>query len=88
MYASRTTPTIGIHFPVAGQPAQPVVHVAAIGSILRDALYPARAPRSRRQKPETLRALNERILRDLGMSRSESDKASTQTAMLRAFYGL
>lgn len=60
----------------------------SIESILRDALYLARASQSRRQKSETLRQSTDWILRDLGMRRSEHDKANVQTVMLRAFYGL
>jgi hypothetical protein len=59
----------------------------SIQSILRQALNPARAPHSQRQNPETLGGLGDWILRDLGMRRSEHDKASAQVVM-RAYYGL
>lgn len=58
-------------------------------SILRDAL-------SRRQKAETLRDLNDWLVRDLGVNRSreaggeavaEHGRASPQIVKLRTFYG-
>jgi hypothetical protein len=60
-----------------------------LGSILRDALF-------QRRKPETLRELDDWILRDLGLNRSreansravaEHGRASPQIVKLRAFYG-